>query len=72
MKKIILVILSMTLFLSPAYAKKKSDSAPLTAGIQEVQAATLGDGENDKPKKKKKATKKAKKAKKAKKSSNEN
>ena len=66
MKKIILIVLSMTLFLSPAYAKKKADPMPLTASIQEAQAATLEDGENNKPKKKKSA-KKAKKSHKAKK-----
>lgn len=71
MKKIILIILSMTLFLSPASAKKNADSMPLTAGIQEVQAATLDDNEQDHPKKKK-AVKKAKKNHKAKKTSNGN
>ena len=61
----------MTLFLSPAYAKKKTDSVPLTATVQEVQAATLEDNDNSRPKKKH-ATKKAKKSHKAKKTSNGN
>ena len=59
----------MTLFLSPAYARKKADSVPLTASVQEAQAATLEDdgiSDTEKPKKKSKA-KKAKKSKKAKK-----
>ena len=65
MRKIILVILSMTLFLSPAYAKKKAATVPLTASIQEVKAATLDDEDSVQPKKKsKKMHKKHKKAKK--------
>lgn len=66
MKNIVLAFLSMTLLLNPAYAREKVDSMPLTAGIQEVQAATLDDNKDTgKPKGKNKATKKSKKSKKA-------
>ena len=66
MKRIALVILSMALLTSPAYAKKKAD-VPIKAGIQEAQAATLDDEQGTEKPKKKKAVKKAKKHKKAKK-----
>ena len=66
MKKLLLILLSMTLFSYPALAKKKADSISLNGNIQEVQAATLDDEDNDKPKKKK-SSKKSKKSKKAKK-----
>ena len=70
MKNIFFILLSIALLLtSNAYAKKKADSEPLKASIQEAYAATLdNDDESDTvhKTKKKKATK-AKKHKKAKK-----
>lgn len=76
MKKIVIVVLGMvlgmTLFLGNAYAQEEVQGAhekPINIGIQEVQAHSLDDSENEKPKKKG-HTKKAKKNKKAKKSSN--
>ena len=66
MNKLIIAFLSMALLFNPAYAKKKAHTMPLSAGIQEAQAATLEDSEDDKPKTKKKASKKTKKTKKAK------
>ena len=66
MNKLIIAFLSVALLFNPAYAKKKAHSMPLTAGIQEAQAATLEDSEDEKPKVKKKASKKVKKSKKVK------
>ena len=66
MNKLIIAFLSVALLFNPAYAKKEVHSMPLTAGIQEAQAATLEDSEDAKPKTKKKAVKKAKKSKKVK------
>ncbi|GEM_PF-5641007 len=67
MNKLIIAFLSVALLFNPAYAKEKAHSVSLPAGIQEAQAATLEDtDDNEKPKIKKKATKKAKKSKKAK------
>ena len=67
MNKLIIAFLSVALLFNPVYAKKKGHSVPLTAGIQQAQAATLEDtDDNETPKTKKKASKKTKKTKKAK------
>ncbi len=66
MNKLTIAFLSVVLLLSPAYAKEKAHTIPLSAGIQQAQAATLEDSEDEKPKTKKKATKKVKKSKKMK------
>ena len=68
MKKGILVILCMTMLLSPAYARKKSGSVNLASDVKAVQAAPV-DNSGDENTKKKKSVKKAKKHKKAKKNS---
>lgn len=70
MIKLIIIFLSaLLLVVSPAYARKKSNSVPLSAGVQEVQAATLDEGSTKSKKKAvKKTTKKTKKSKKSKKS----
>ena len=65
MKRILLTFLSTVSLLSPAFAEDEASKVPLTASIQEVQAATLEDStNNEKPKKMTKKTKKSKKIKK--------
>ena len=71
MKKIIIVLCAVSMFLTASVRAEETKTAPeqLSIGVQEVQTATLEDSENEKPKKKK-AAKKTKKNKKAKKTSN--
>ena len=68
MKRIIIALCAVSMFLNASVKAEETKAVPekLTAGIQEVQAATLEDSENETPKKKKSA-KKTKKHKKAKK-----
>ncbi|OGI08012.1 MAG: hypothetical protein A3I68_00530 [Candidatus Melainabacteria bacterium RIFCSPLOWO2_02_FULL_35_15] len=69
MKKIIIILCAVSMFLNASVKAKETKAVPeqLNIGIQEVQAATLENSENETPKKKKtaKKTKKHKKAKKA-------
>ena len=68
MKRIIIALCAISMFLNASVRAEETKAVPekLTAGIQEVQTATLEDSENETPKKKKSA-KKVKKNKKAKK-----
>ena len=68
MKKILIILCAVSLFLNASVKAEETKAAPgqLSTGVQEVQAATLEDNENGTPKKKKSA-KKTKKHKKAKK-----
>ena len=68
MKKIIFVILCLSFALTnPAQAKKKTETAPLTGVVQDVQAATLENGSEEIQKPKKHKAVKHKKSHKAKK-----
>ena len=68
MKRIIIVLCALALFLNAPVKAEEMKAAPeqLSAGVAKTQAATLEDNENETPKKKKSA-KKTKKHKKAKK-----
>ena len=69
MKRILIILCAVSLFLNAPVKAEETKAAPEqpNTGVQEVQAATLEDNENETPKKKKSAkkTKKHKKAKKA-------
>ena len=69
MKRIIITLCAVSMFLNASVKAEETKAVPekLSAGIQEVQTATLEDGENEKPKTKKKIAKKTKKHKKEKK-----
>ncbi len=71
MKRIIIALCAVSIFLNASVKAEEIKAVPekLSVGIQEVQAATLEDSENEKPKTKKKTVKKGK-HKKAKKTSN--
>jgi len=71
MKRIIIVLCAVSLFLSTSVRAEETKALPerLSTSVQEVHAATLENNENETPKKKKSA-KKAKKHKKAKKAAN--
>lgn len=68
MKRIIIILCAVSMFLNASVKAEETKAVPeqLNIGIQEVQAATLENSENETPKKKKtaKKTKKHKKAKK--------
>ena len=74
MKRIIITLCAVSLFLNAGVKAEETKAVPvgavhdqrLSAGVQETQTATLEDNENETPKKKKSA-KKSKKHKKAKK-----
>ncbi len=67
MKRIIIVLCAVSMFLNAGVKAEETKAAPeqLNAGVQEVQAATLEDNETPKKKKTAKKTKKHKKVKKA-------
>ncbi len=69
MKRIIIALSAVSMFLNASVKAEEIKAAPekLSVGIQEVQAATLEDNENEKPKTKKNTAKKTKKHKKVKK-----
>ena len=67
MKRIIITLCAVSLFLNAGVKAEETKAVSADAGVQETQSATLEDNENETPKKKKSAkkTKKHKKAKKA-------
>ncbi len=68
MKRTIIALCAISMFLNASVKAEETKAVleQLSAGVQEVQAATLEDNENEKPKTKKKIAKKTKKHKKEK------